>query len=100
MGGGDEIILITQKVMDVKPRMYIFWIGFVFFGSIALTDLVPSIFVVLNLQQAEHLKQETQAAEWQQKVKEQRIILEKLFKLADVDASDTVSRQELESLLQ
>lgn len=98
--GGPQIILITARVDEVSRGMWIFWIFFVFAGSIALTDLVPSIFVVMNLHAAERQKKLDEVADWQKRVEDQRVALDKLFMLADVDKSDGVSRQELEDMLQ
>lgn len=92
-------VVITHKVMAVYPSMWIFWVGFVFIGTISLMALVPAITVELNLRDAQRVKDERQMTEWNARVEAQRDLLERLFKSVDVDSSNSISREEVNAYL-
>lgn len=96
---GSELVVITHRVSEEFPRMWIFWTTFVFLGTIALTALVPAIFVELNLRDAEAKRKEDESAEWEKRIKGQREVLGRLFEVADADLSDSVSKEELDVVL-
>merc|ERR1712050_78321 len=96
MGG---IVIITDKVIKVHPQMRIFWICFVFIGTISLMALVPAIFVELNLRDAGETVKLQYKKEWEQRVETQRHALELIFQTADLDGSDSMSREEMDEFL-
>merc|ERR1719277_22394 len=69
---GSGVVFITQKVMEAHPRMWVFWVAFVFVGTISLMALVPAIFVELNLRDAENAKKMQMKKEWHEHVEKQR----------------------------
>lgn len=96
----DDIIIITEKVTDIYPQMWIFWTAFVFVGSISLMALVPAIFVELNLRDADCSRQISQKIEWENRVEAQRAALQVVFHAADKDRSNAISRREMDLFLQ
>merc|ERR1719191_2033892 len=94
--GFPMMVIVAQKAMDAMPQMWIYWVVFVFVGPISLMALVPAIFVSINLRDAEKNKDKDIQEEWSEIVKSQREQLEKLFRLADTDNSDSLSREEME----
>lgn len=95
-GGMTRMVIITEKVMDEVPMMWIFWVAFVFVGTISLMALVPAIFVELNLRDAEATRVKEEAEAWEERVNSQQHLLESLFRAADADGSDSVSREEID----
>merc|ERR1719401_293872 len=93
------LIVITDKVMEVYPEMWIFWVSFVFIGTISLMALVPAIFVELNLRDAEEARKKQHKKEWEERVEKQRHALELIFHTADLDGSNSVSREEMDEFL-
>merc|ERR1719401_92897 len=93
------LIVITDKVMEVYPEMWLFWVGFVFIGTISLMALVPAIFVELNLRDADLARKKQHKKEWENRVEKQRHALELIFHTADLDNSNSVSREEMEEFL-
>jgi len=93
------LVIITHQVMDMHPNMWIFWVAFVFIGTICLMALVPAITVELNLQDAERQKEALHKDAWEQRVETQRHVLETIFRKVDVDGSDSISREEVGAFL-
>mmetsp|Transcript_441 Transcript_441/g.1157 ORF Transcript_441/g.1157 Transcript_441/m.1157 type:complete len:184 (+) Transcript_441:2-553(+) len=85
--------------MEVNPHMWFFWVAFVFIGTISLMALVPAIFVELNLRDAENVKKSQVVKEWNERVEKQRHALELIFRTADEDNSNSVSRGEMDKFL-
>jgi len=96
----DGAVFIAQKVLEAHPRMWIFWVAFVFVGTISLMALVPAIFVELNLRDAEVADKKRAKKEWEQRVEIQRSALERVFFMADEDGSKAISREEMDNFLQ
>merc|ERR1711972_600986 len=94
------MVFITQKVTEVHPNMWFFWVAFVFVGTISLMALVPAIFVELNLRDAELAEKRRAKKEWERRVETQRSALETVFQMADKDGSNAISRVEMDAFLQ
>jgi len=94
------LVVITDHVMGIYPMMWIFWVTFIFLSTISLIALSPAILVELNLRdiQVAHDKQVKQ--EWEARIERQRNVLESIFQAADVDGSNSVSREEVDTFLQ
>eukprot|EP00444_Apocalathium_aciculiferum_P044192 CAMPEP_0183534138 /NCGR_PEP_ID=MMETSP0371-20130417/26678_1 /TAXON_ID=268820 /ORGANISM="Peridinium aciculiferum, Strain PAER-2" /LENGTH=578 /DNA_ID=CAMNT_0025734469 /DNA_START=1 /DNA_END=1737 /DNA_ORIENTATION=+ len=93
------MVVITEKVTEVHPHMRLFWIAFVFVGTISLMALVPAIFVELNMRDAELARKRSQKDDWERRVEAQRAALEAVFKGADKDNSNAISRSEMDEFL-
>jgi len=93
------LVIITHKVMQSHPNMWIFWVAFVFIGTISLMALVPAITVELNLQDAERQKEALHKDAWELRVETQRHVLEKIFEKVDIDRSNSISREEVGAFL-
>lgn len=98
--GRADMIIITETVTQAHPHMSVFWIAFVFIGSISLMALVPAIFVELNLRDADKSRHRQIKHDWDRRVETQRAALELVFQAADKDKSHSLTRREVEDILQ
>merc|ERR1711972_647240 len=63
-----EIVVITECVLKVYPRMWIFWVIYTLIGTISLIALAPAIFIDLNLRDAALVQERLERDAWERKV--------------------------------
>jgi len=95
----DNWINTVDRILKVKPGMFFFFMGFVFFGSIALMSLVPAIFIELNMTAREKEKAKEQSARQKANSVMKRRMLRHLFRLVDKDGNGWADIAEMQVLL-
>mmetsp|Transcript_8398 Transcript_8398/g.19377 ORF Transcript_8398/g.19377 Transcript_8398/m.19377 type:complete len:330 (+) Transcript_8398:3-992(+) len=95
----DNWIDSAGPVIAIKPCMKIFFVAFIFCGSIALMSLVPAIFIELNLDARK--RQATVLAMRRKKelFATKKALLQRLFQIVDDDANGYVSVSEMSRAL-
>lgn len=94
------LVVITEKVVDAHPEMRFFWIVYALVGTISLIALAPAIFIDLNMRDAQIAQQKHKQECWERRVDAQKELLETIFKAADSDCSNSLSREEIDVFLQ
>jgi len=93
-------IVITEAVLYRDPKMWLFWVIFVFVGCIAVMTLIPAIFIEVNMRHSEKLREEKKKIRWAKKQAKKQDQLNVLFSRADQDFSDTLTHLEILEVLQ
>jgi len=95
----DHWVMMTEHITQKRPDMYMFFVIYIFCGSVALLALVPGMFIQFLLMEREF----TQISDANRSKKDLQDkwapLLFELFRVMDVDGSGYVSVSELDKFL-
>merc|ERR1719327_1978572 len=91
----DGWIEVADRVCEQVPLMWAFYVVFIFTTSIALLSLVPALFIEMNMTARDRQKELIQELRRKHAVLRDRKMLDRLFKITDLNSNDLISVTEL-----